>query len=120
MKNFSVVYINHPEAFWIFLLFLLLSIFVLPLFHLYLLRRKKINFDTLKNAYCLSTPKLQDEITTCNFCGSDRSKNELVAEVPLKAKFGFFFIKESGFCRLIQSRCGRCNTRLFCFIEKGE
>lgn len=120
MKNLTGSYLANPEAFWIFLFFLCFFMFAIPFYHLFLIKRKKIKFEILRNAYFLNFPKPQDEVTSCNFCGSNRYKNELLAEVPLMAKFGLFFIKESGFCRLMQARCGKCNSRLFCFVEKSE
>ena len=37
-----------------------------------------------------------------------------------KAKFGLFFVKEQGFCRLYQVRCGKCNSSLFSFVEESD
>jgi len=120
VKNLTGNYLAHPEVIWIFLLLFLFFMFAIPLYHLFLVKRKRIKFERLRDTHFSDLPKLQDEVSSCDFCGSNRYKNELVIEVPLRAKFGLFFIKEYGYCRLMQARCGKCNTRLFCFVEESE
>ena len=54
----------------------------------------------MEKTYCSSTPVTQDKIKNCKFCGSDRSKNELIAEVPLRVKFGIFLLRNMVFAEL--------------------
>ena len=120
MKNSPSIYLTHPEALWIFLALLLIFMFVIPLFHLYLFKRKLTRFENLKTTYGAIENEPIGQTTTCNFCGSQRSKHELIIDIPIRAKFGFFFIKEHGFYKLYQVRCGKCNTSLFSFVEKSD
>ena len=112
MKNIAGVYINHPEAVWIFLFLLVLFMVLVPIFHLYLIKRRQEKFKNLENLYAVKISDSNIESSKCDFCRSSRAIKELLLEVPVIARFRFFTVKETGLDRLYQLRCANCGSKL--------
>jgi len=112
MKNIAGVYINHPEAVWIFLFLLVLFMVLVPIFHLYLIKKRQEKFKNLESLYTVKISDSDIESSKCHFCGSSRAIKELILEAPVIAKFRFITVKENGLERLYQSRCSNCGAKL--------
>ena len=112
MKNIAGAYINHPEVVWIILILLIMFMFIVPVFHLYLIKKRQENFKKLVNLHEANLIESDIESSHCDFCGSARAIKELMIEAPVSAKFGIFTVKETGLDRLYQLRCGNCGTKL--------
>jgi len=120
MKNFNNSYTNNPELLWIYLLLILASMFFfLTINFLYYHSKIKkvklliVKFNAIEES-SLRTPLV------CNLCGCNRSYKELLAEAPFLIKFKFFFIFKVGFIKLLQVRCGNCNSRLIFYTEQSN
>ena len=80
-----------------------------------------IKFNKLVNTLNIeSSDSINSNEIECNFCGSNRFIKEIVSEVPHSSKFRLFFVKEFGYIKLYQLRCGKCSTSLKYLIEKNE
>ena len=112
MKNIAGAYINHPEAGWIVLFLLVFFMVLVPIFHLYLIKKRQEKFKNLESLYAVKISDSDIESSKCDFCGSSRAIKELIIEAPAIAKFRFFTVKETGLDRLYQIRCGNCGTKL--------
>ena len=122
MKNLFGAYKGHPEVIFILLFALLFFMVLVPIFHLYLIKKKQAQFQALLVANHVSLEKSGKETVKCDLCGSGRTTEELLAEVPVDVKFGLLAIKKKGFDRLFQLRCAVCRSKHFCFrkIQKVE
>jgi len=117
MKNLSNTYMNHPELVWIFLVILLLSMFLLPLWQCNSYRKKQNTLKKLaEKSVIVSEEEIKDK-SVCTFCKSQRVIEEVIYVSPLSVKYALFFPRISGTSSLIQFRCGSCGTKLFSRIK---
>ena len=115
MKNFAVAYKDHPEVIFILLIALLFFLVFVPIFHLYLAKKKQAGFQALLAANHVAPDRPSNQTIKCEFCGSGRTIQELVAEVPVYVRFGLLTVKKEGRDSLFQLRCASCNSKLFLF-----
>ena len=115
MKNFFGAYKDHPEVIFILLIALLFFLFLVPIFHLYLAKKKQAGFQALLAANHVAPDRPPNETVKCEFCGAGRTIQELVAEVPVDVRFGLLTVKKKGRDSLFQLRCASCNSKLFLF-----
>jgi hypothetical protein len=115
MKNFFGAYKDHPEVIFILLIALLFFLFLVPIFHLYLTKKKQASFQSLLAANPVAPDRPSNDTIKCEFCGSSRTIKELIAEVPVDVRFGLLTVKKKGRDSLYQLRCASCNSKLFLY-----
>ena len=115
MKNFFGAYKDHPEVIFILLFALLFFMVLVPIFHLYLIKKKQAQFQELLAANHVDPDRSGNQTVKCDFCGSGRTTKELVAQVPVDVKFGLLTVKKRGLDSLFQLRCANCSSKHFHF-----